>query len=519
MKNKEKILPFAEPVINVYPHHGVACGILQNNIYDLPALFENYIQLVYDLRIDRMDFSYGLDILSYMKNIPLLFCHEIDRGFVYYNWKDFSGFLINCINNDYYIHCLVDTYYIAAYEECYMKNHLYHNITIYGYNEKKSVFYTADSFVHGRFIKKEITISELNSSFFETRVNDWLDGILLYRIKEDPYRGIGYDTKYMKKEIRNYLEGNPSGEISVQEKRRRIPDEYVYGIQVYDSLLSYLEYIRDEDEKIDIRLISVLIDHKKALLHIVGQLHSIALLKCVDENRSNIRDIMKKLEAISGKMLKYNVLRDLDILNEIMEDLKVTMQKDYNVMDYLYDTILDEPKPYNFTNETDNKCFFEEQDKSCHGEWQKNYGSKGYHIIGYGKKLPDYIDEDDYVFRNAVYVLLRRQYGEAAALSLPEKKNDRMAAYYLNAEEFSVEFSFSDEKEHRITFYCMDYDQLERHQVVEVMDGATGECLHREEISEFHFGTYLKFRLKGHIYVKFRKLEGPDAVLSGVFFD
>ena len=67
MKQQQKILPFAEPVINVYPHHALALGILQNNIYDLPALFENYIQLVYDLGIDRMDFSYGLDILSYMK--------------------------------------------------------------------------------------------------------------------------------------------------------------------------------------------------------------------------------------------------------------------------------------------------------------------------------------------------------------------------------------------------------------------------------------------------------------------
>lgn len=520
MKKQEKILPFAAPIIDVYPHHAVACGILQNNIYDLPALFENYIQLVYDLRIDRMDFSYGLDILSYMKGIPLLFCHELDRGFVYYNWKEFSQFLTNCINNDYYVHCLVDTYHIAAYEDCYMKTHLYHNITIYGYDEKKGIFYTADSFVHGRFVKKEITMSEMNAGFFETRVNDWLDGILMYRVKEDPYKGIGYDTRHMRKEIRNYLEGTPSGEISVQEKRRRIPDEYVYGIQVYDSLISYIQYIRDEDEKIDIRLISVLIDHKKVLLHIAGQLHSIALLDSIDENRNNISSLMKELEAISGKMLKYNILHDINLLNEIMENLQEAMQSDYSTMEFLYETMLEIPKSFNLTSEAaDNFCMFEDRETAVHGNWQKYYGSKGYHLIGFEKNLPDYINEDDYIFRNAVYILLKRKYGEEAALCLPENKKERMVSYYLNAEEFSVELKFSDKLEHRITFYCMDYDQLERRQVVEVIDGATGECVHREELANFHYGVYVKFRLKGHIYVKFRKLEGPDAVLSGVFFD
>ncbi len=520
MKQQQKILPFAEPVINVYPHHALALGILQNNIYDLPALFENYIQLVYDLGIDRMDFSYGLDILSYMKGIPLLFCHELDRGFVYYNWKEFSRFLINCINNEYYVHCLVDTYYIAAYEECYMKNHLYHNITIYGYNQKRNIFYTADSFVHGRFVKKEVSMSELNESFFNTRVNDWLDGILLYRVKEDPYKGIGYDTRHMRKEIRNYLDGIPSGEISVQEKRRRIPDQYVYGIQVYESLLTYLRYIRDEDEKINIRLISELADNKKVLFHIAGQLHSIALLDCVNENRENITGLHKELMAISGKMLKYNILHDIDLLNEIMENLQEVMEKDYNAMEFLYKTMLEIPKPYKLTPEIeDNFCIFVERDTASYGNWQKQYGSKGYHLIGLEKRLPDYLEEDNYIFRNSIYILLKRQYGEETALCLPGNREERMAAYYLNGEEFSIEFIFSDNKEHMITFYCMDYDMLERRQVVEAIDGATGECVHREELACFHYGVYLKFRLKGHIYVKFRRLEGSDAVLSGVFFD
>lgn len=520
MKKIQKQLPFAEPLIDVYPHHALAFGILQNNIYDLPSLLTNYIQLVYDTRIDRMDFSFGLDILSYLKDIPLLFCHQIDRGFVHYNWKTFSRFLMNCINNGYYVHCLVDTYYIGAYEDCYMRNHLYHNITVYGYDEKNGVFYTADSFVHGRFVNREVTMTELDNSFFETRENDWLDGILLYRVKEDPYIGIGYDTRYMKDDIRNYIEGIPSGEISIKEKRRRIQDEYVYGIQVYDRLISYLEYVRDEDEVIDIRLISVLMDHKKILIHIMNQLHSIALLENIDENRQNVTSLMERLEAISGKMLKYNILKDMELLNDIMDNLRTAMENDYNVMEFFYETIQTAPMLLEYKGEgKGNICIFEEKKKSLYGNWEKQYGSRGYHIIGLKKNLPEYIKEDNYIFRNAVYVLLRRQYGEEAALRAPDNKDERLIGYYLNGEEMSLEIKFEDDMEHRVTFYCVDYDRLERRQIVDVLDGATGECLHREEVECFHYGVYLQYRMKGHVVVRFRKIEGPDAVLSGVFFD
>ena len=57
-------LPFADPFLKLYPHHALAAGILQNNEHILPLLLTDYVQLVYDKDVQRMDFSVSLYIQS-----------------------------------------------------------------------------------------------------------------------------------------------------------------------------------------------------------------------------------------------------------------------------------------------------------------------------------------------------------------------------------------------------------------------------------------------------------------------
>ena len=74
-----KKLPLADPIIHVYPHHANLNAILLTSNYELPMVFNNYIPLVYDKEIERMDFLTGYDIEAHIMNYPLCMNHAVSR--------------------------------------------------------------------------------------------------------------------------------------------------------------------------------------------------------------------------------------------------------------------------------------------------------------------------------------------------------------------------------------------------------------------------------------------------------
>lgn len=517
--NTKRILPFGESMIKVYPHHALATGILESNEHNLPLLLTEYIQLVFDHTVDRMDFSVSLYIQSYIRNIPLTFFSLIPREFVYENYKDYSVFLRNCIENGYYVYCIVDTYHIAAYKKCYMNLHMLHDLTIYGYDRKKGVFYTADCFVDGKHTRAEISEKELRNALAFSIADDWLDGFVLLKTNENPYRGIGYDTISIKKEIGHYLNGEPSGYISIAEYRRRIPQFYAYGIEVYDSFVEYLENVRSEQKGIDLRLAAVLLEHKKVMLYIAEQLYASSLLMDIDKIRNSFLELTEKIRNCELLMAKYNVNSTADGISEMIQLLRDIQIMDMKAMSLLQDSIQKQFLTIETEEEETSEVRFCGEDKKTGGNWTTSYGSAGYHVIGVKKQLPEYMKKDGYLTSNAVYVVLKNNVTERVAPVYGGENERRIAAYYLNGEELSVKISLKDDEEHRISLYFMDYDHLEREQVVEILHAGTGEVLDKRQIGDFYQGIYLSYYVKGEIIIRIRKINGPDAVISAVFFD
>ena len=64
----------------------------------------------------------------------------------------------------------------------------------------------------------------------------------------------------------------------------------------------------------------------------------------------------------------------------------------------------------------------------------------------------------------------------------------------------------------------MDWDTTERQQRVDVFDVTTGALLDTRLIGSYQGGQYLVWSLRGHVRLRFTRLAGWNAVLSGVFF-
>lgn len=154
-------------------------------------------------------------------------------------------------------------------------------------------------------------------------------------------------------------------------------------------------------------------------------------------------------------------------------------------------------------------------DKITQGSWKNNYGKKGLYIIGDKIVLSDDIKVYD---NKCFYVSLLRNKADQRGLQRYSDNNDyRLAAYYLNNKEFNLEIRIKEKT--KITFYIVDYDKLERKQKVYVQSKSTGEVIVEFLVEKFENGIYISFFVNEDIIITFERVSGPDAVLSGIFFD
>src|SRR6266545_4794428 len=150
------------------------------------------------------------------------------------------------------------------------------------------------------------------------------------------------------------------------------------------------------------------------------------------------------------------------------------------------------------------------------GNWKGKYGSDGYAIFGDSTNYPAYAavtpaGKLDYVWAaqpNSDPRALQR--GVAAG---------RIAACWYSASSFSVDINLTDAASHRVTLYLLDRDSNTRVTRVEVLDAVTQQVLATQTVQSYNPGVYLLWNLQGHVILRFTKVGGANAVLSGLFFD
>ena len=643
--SKEKKLQISKPILNAYPHHANIIAILNSNPNEMPILFNHYTQLVYNTEIDRLDFSIGMHIPSFIKNYPLIYSHSISRSFVSKKWKSITEFIMECINDGYYVQFIVDTYHIGAYEEFYNRIHFEHNILIYGYNQVEDIFYAADSFVHGKYSFECVSFSELEKSYSKNLPYDWLDGIVLLKVKDDPYTAFWYDVEHIAVEIENYLESEPSAMINIFETGRRNELLHYYGVTVYDKIAEYIQHNRTFNFEYDIRIFYVLLDHKHYLQYMLYELYKVKRVERADYYYNRFRELESDTQKLINAVLKYNVTAEDSILDMIINKLQEIKEKEKEILkEYRLDLTTEpdvnnrfvsgevlctsialeysegwsqrnlEDTGYYFTSTDGASAAYQflgngievygikkstygfgevvidgvshgtidfsskevlkdelvyksqklnygyhtiqiicadtsqrkkinrinitkmivknteiekgfttaeplKRDRSTSGNWVSLYGTEGFDILGLSTKLPSYVNQAGYLFYNAVLVMLIKTKGDFRALQYREDVKKRFASYYLNPEMFSLDLTISGEEAKRVSFYFMDYDNLGRESKVEIFDADTGELLCTDKIKDFVNGIYLSYEIKGAVQICFTKLEGPDVVLSGVFFE
>jgi hypothetical protein len=155
---------------------------------------------------------------------------------------------------------------------------------------------------------------------------------------------------------------------------------------------------------------------------------------------------------------------------------------------------------------------FVSTDATTQGHWVGAYGSAGYAIPTAAPSLPAYAQ-----FATAAPTYTwNGNTTDPRALQRPGGTTGSFAPTWFG-NTFTADLNLTDGLQHRVALYFLDWDSTRRSERIDVIDAGTGAVLDSQTVSGFNGGKYLVWNLQGHVQFRITRLQGDNAVLSGLF--
>ena len=167
-------------------------------------------------------------------------------------------------------------------------------------------------------------------------------------------------------------------------------------------------------------------------------------------------------------------------------------------------------------------------DTTTRGDWVGNFGSEGFYIIGSVENLPSYatvefFDADgdfpsawtwwDSEFDDEPFEDWRIP---SALIKAPDSPYRIASCYFTNF--FTVDIDIGDQTR-KVSLYLTDFDEGNREVEISVTDADGNTLMSPIEVIGYEDGWYLQFVMSGRVHFTFDLMFGPNAVISGIFFD
>jgi hypothetical protein len=166
---------------------------------------------------------------------------------------------------------------------------------------------------------------------------------------------------------------------------------------------------------------------------------------------------------------------------------------------------------------------FLKPDTTTQGNWIGVYGTDGYDIVANPSTtnpndLPAGVTvtpagQTSYTWANPAPATATR------ALEVPPSGTTRIAACWYSGTSFTVDVDVSSGS-YNLELNFLDYDGSNaRSEQIQFSNASTGTVLSTQTVSSFSNGAYMDYTISGNVLITITKETGPNAVLSGLFFD
>lgn len=171
------------------------------------------------------------------------------------------------------------------------------------------------------------------------------------------------------------------------------------------------------------------------------------------------------------------------------------------------------------------------EDAETQGSWKSKYGSKGYVFCNYDGaggnliKLPDFV-------QNVIF------YKEGIATWESESDDKRLLLSNIHndtshdmgcimtrdplacQQTMTIDIPCLKKENYQVALYMVDWDKKERRSAIEIFDLDNKEILKPVHmVRNYENGKYIIYNFDRPVRIRINQVRGPNAVLSGIFFD
>ena len=277
----KKCLPIGEPPVTGYMHHLYPLSILARDTVYLPWFYCHYIQL---RQFERRGLNFYLHpFYREFFTCPLLESNRVDRRLAGGKPDEVTGFVLECLERNYYVQLDVDYFYIpqGAY---YQRVHFLHELLLNGFDRSQSIFTASGYGGDGSHVSFAVGFAEferaLSTAFSPEGGPDWLQDkvenpqVVLYQYR--PSAQCTFDLVQAREELIDlYQSRNTSTRLRILAEPRARGD--LWGMDTYQFLAGLLDEPEAAENDLLISL-RIFWEHKKCMAARLGYMEGQGLL-------------------------------------------------------------------------------------------------------------------------------------------------------------------------------------------------------------------------------------------------
>lgn len=308
----KKILHIDEPLLTTYPSLAELSSTLQNDSRFPAWLCNNFNQLIYFINKSKTSTYYTFleDIPTERRDlttsIPMYDYNRMLKTFNNIRYDKFTDFIVDCINNDYYIHTFIDNYDIMFHKYHYHNVHFIHAKLIYGYDEEAHLIYMSD-FANGeKYNFFTTSYDEANNAYNDSldKDDEITNSIMCLKVNDDT-KPIDVDYKLIEDSLLDYINSKDSTQRILNASRWR-NHYFTYGISCYDKIIEDII-----NNNVDIRGLNILYDHAVGMeykINYIHNLHKFDLNETYESLSNKIIQIKKIALSNRNMYMKYRMI-------------------------------------------------------------------------------------------------------------------------------------------------------------------------------------------------------------------
>jgi hypothetical protein len=315
MKNS-KIIPIQYPTVTTYGWHSSLLSLIEPHTKSHDWIYSNYIRFTGGIADNNTL------ILDFLPNVidyvicPMIRPMFFSREYIKNHYTSFKEFLIESIDSDYAIFCIVNEQHILAEFTGKPCNRFCHELLIYGYDLSLNIANVADYTFTNKLSFEEVNIDSLCCGYADvTDDEDYIahkrEGVFILRFNDEAdYK---FDPWLVKSALEEYYTGNGFEYTThtIMAHNAQIDGSGRMGVEAYKLLYQHIRNLEDTDAGFDIRNPHAIFDHKVLMIkrakymmehkHMEQRTDVIAALESIRDKAQQMRNLYLKLSINKSK--------------------------------------------------------------------------------------------------------------------------------------------------------------------------------------------------------------------------